>query len=62
MLIIACNYTGCRYIYMYVASGSVSCPSEECDLPTGSLPGTEGATLEYPREALAARGTLEAVY
>ena len=46
---------------MYIASGCVSGPPEECDPPTASLPGTEGATLEYPREVLAARGTLEAV-
>ena len=52
MLIIACNYTGTRY--MHITSGCVSCP-EECDSPTASLPVTEEATLEYPREVLAAR-------
>ena len=48
-------------MYMYVASDCVSCPPEECDPPTASLPGTEVATIESPREVLAARGTLEAV-
>ena len=31
-------------MYMYIASGCVSRPPEECDPPTASLPGTEGAT------------------
>ena len=48
-------------MYMYIAAGCVSRPPEECDPPTASLLGTERATLEYPREVLAARGTLEVV-
>ena len=31
-------------MYMYIASGCVSRPPEECDPPTASLPETEGAT------------------
>ena len=45
---------------MYIASGCVSRP-EKCDPPTASLLETEGATLESPREVLAAKETLEAV-
>ena len=31
-------------MYMYIASGRISRPSEECDPPTASLLGTKGAT------------------
>ena len=37
--------------YMYIASGCVSCPPEECDPSTASLPGTEGATRKFKRGA-----------
>ena len=36
---------------IYIASGCVFRPSEECDPPTASLPGTEGATRKSKRGA-----------
>ena len=36
-------------MYMYIASGCVSLPSEECDPPTASLPETEGATTSVSK-------------
>ena len=38
-------------MYMYVASGCVPRPPEECDPPTANLPGTEGVTRVYKRGA-----------
>ena len=42
-------------MYMYIASGYVSGPPEECDPPTAILPGTEGATKVSKRGASSQR-------